>query len=79
MQAQPSPTEPSTFRTQVIPMGQAVGILLPAGLNLVPGTAVEVRILPLVEPVKAWPAGYGDVEPIGPDFVAPHREHGRLD
>jgi len=57
-----------SIRARVIKDGNSVAIRLPASLGLKPGEDVEIDI----RRVKAWPAGFFDLEP-SPDFPMPER------
>jgi len=60
-------------RAKVIRIGNSLGVRLPASLHLQLGSEVEV----LIRQVDAWPEGYADLDPVGPDFQVPPRETGR--
>jgi len=61
-------SENPSIRARVIKDGNSVAIRLPASMGLKPGEEVEIDI----RRVKAWPAGFFDLEP-SPDFPMPER------
>jgi hypothetical protein len=65
----PNPSStPAPIRARVIKDGNSVAVRLPASLGLKPGEEVDID----VRRVKAWPAGFFDLEP-SPEFPMPER------
>ena len=65
--------EAATVRAKVVRIGNSLGVRLPASLRLQLGSEVEL----IIRQVDAWPEGYAELDPVGPDFKIPARESGK--